>query len=120
MYDFIFIYWYQLNVKLVSNDSRFYATSFLTLAIMFHLLLLAAISKYFGLVSLINEAGHSKYYYFPFVVAFIFGIDRLYKKRADSVIEKYAGRQVISWLNTLLVLGLTFAPLVVSIRLLTK
>lgn len=121
MYDFIFIFWYQLNEKLRSNDSIFYAKAFLTLAIIFHFLLVGATIKYLGLFqSLFNQPFDNKYYYLPFALLLVYGIERLYQSRVDRVIEKYKGRQVSNWTNAIIVLSLTFLPLAISIKLLTK
>jgi hypothetical protein len=121
MYDYIFAVWYQLFEKLRSDNSRFQATLFVMVAIMFHWALVAAIVKDLGFFhTFFNQAHGNKYYFLPFAILFIYIIERIYKKRGQRVIGKYKDRNICTWANILSVVSLTIIPIVIAINLLTK
>jgi hypothetical protein len=47
LYDYIYIYFYQLSEKIRSNESRFFAGVFTILAIFFHTFFVLAILQWF-------------------------------------------------------------------------
>jgi len=121
MYDYIFIFCLQFNERVKSNDPRFYAASFMTLVIIFHLLLTFSILKYFEFIEIPTFLQFdNRYYYLPFAIALIFGVERIYTKRADKIIEKYKDKRIDTFINGTIVFLLTFIPLIVAIGILKK
>lgn len=118
----MYAFFYQLNEKLQSNDSRFYSGAFVIIAIIFHALLIGTIFK-IATGDYINERfgfPSSKYIFLPFVAVLIWGLERVFKKYGDGIIKKYETKNLLSFVNAAIVIGIMFGPLIISIVLLKK
>jgi hypothetical protein len=118
----MYAFFYQLNEKLQSNDSKFYSGVFVIVAIIFQVLLAGAIFKTFTGSYLSNSFGYpsNKFVFLPFAALLIWGLERIFKKYGDVMIKKYETRNLLSFLNAFIILALVFVPLIVSILLLKK
>lgn len=122
IYSYMYAFFYQLNEKLQSNDSKFYSSAFVIIAIIFHALLIGAIFKTATGGYLDEGLGYpfGKYIFLPFVVGLVWGLERVFKKYGDGMIKKYEERNLLSLVNGVGVICLMFVPLVISIVLLKK
>jgi hypothetical protein len=113
VYDFLYAFFYQLNNKLRSDDPKYYARMFVILSVTFHLgLILVTIKKF--IIGEFNFESPPKYTLIPFVFLFIWILDVLLKKREEIFINKYQ-HNLLHWKNTILVLSVMFAPLIITI-----
>jgi hypothetical protein len=119
MYDFIFIIYYGMFSRTKDSDPKDSAINLVAIVIFFHLFLLHNAITFFtntNLLALGFGKDHSKYFWLPFVVAFMIFIYRFYKKRSATVVSKYSERQnILSWKNIVFVLVITIGPLLLGI-----
>ena len=122
MYDFIYFYFYKLNIK-YNPDAKFNAAALMFLVIGFHIaFLLSIIKKLFNLyfsgfsdTYLIN-----KLYMMPFGVAFLILTYYIFKRRFEKIERKYEGRKMVTFWNTVIVFSTMLVPLIITIILLKK
>jgi hypothetical protein len=119
LYDFIFVVYLRLCEKVRTVDPLDNATTFIGLTIFFHIFFVANLFTFLTSINVLASVfgkNHSKYFWLPFVVAFMIFIYRFYKRRSAAIVRKYSERQdVLSWQNIVFALVMTIAPLLLGI-----
>ncbi len=120
MYDFIFVFFLQLNEKLRSNDPKYHAIAFVILTMIFHVLFVSALIEVGTTFTFrgIFGAHTNKYSFVPGALLFIVIIYRIYSKREELAIRKYGQRNLLTKGNSILVASLFFIPLICGILIL--
>jgi hypothetical protein len=122
MYEYLYYFLYKAAIKR-NPDAKFAASSVVAASMIGHLLLIAAIMKQF--VELPTSKFNDTYVYnklawFPFAILLLVVVHLYFKKHFDSIVSKYADRQILSTKSTIIVLCLIFLPFIIGITLLTK
>jgi len=122
IYDFLYAFCYQLNEKLKSNDSKFYAGTFVIIVIFFHAFFVIVIFKSLTGDYIEKTIGSpsSKYVFLPFVLIAMWILERLFKRRAGRIITRYESRSIVSMINGLLIFCIVFLPLLIGVMILKK
>lgn len=122
MYKFILYIAYRQLKRLKNEDPRDGAVSLVCLAVFFHIFLVLSIFDYFDFNLLRMTFGEvkNKYYFTPFVVAFMYFIWRYFnKERTEKIILEHDTRGTkVNWINTTIVIAATILPLIIGIQFL--
>ena len=123
MYKFIlYVAYRQFQRFKVNEDPRDNAVSLVCAAAFFHLFFALSIFDYFdlNLLRIVFGDVKSKYYWTPFVVAFMILLWRYFdKERTERIVKDFEARGTkANWVNTVVILLITIVPLIVGIQLL--
>ncbi len=122
MYEYLYYFLYKAAIKR-NPDAKFAASSVVAASMIGHILLVVAILKQFVELPTFQFSDtyvYNKLAWFPFAIVILVVVHLCFKKHFDSIVSKYADKQILSPKNTIVVLCLIFLPFVIGITLLTK
>lgn len=124
MYSFIYFYFYKYFQWKGESDPKDAAIYGVMTAVFFHLFFIVTIVNYFfqsNILELAFVKGQSKYIFLPLVILIMVVIHRVYKNKAEKIIEKYKEREnFFNWLNSLSVILIVVGPLCLGIYFLNN
>jgi len=113
-------------VKLIEKkgkNAKSNAAGFVSITLGFHVLLfLTILGKVFNVLypKFSDSYEINKLCMLPFAFVFIFLVEYYYKKRYEKICKKYAGRNMLTTGNAIIVFSIMLIPLIIMIQLLKK
>ncbi len=122
MYDFMYLFFYKFFEWKKDDDPKDSAIYGIMVAIFFHMFFLYnAFTNYTNInpLALAFGTNKSKFFWIPLVVAIMFLIYRIFKKRSNQILTpKNLERQLLTPKNIIIVVLIVFGPLILGIQFL--
>lgn len=119
MYDYIFFFFYSIFNRLKTVDPKDNAATMLLLVVFGHLFLILTAINFFthtNLLTAVYGENHNKYLWLPVIILIMVFVYKLYKKRFETIAEKYKDRiNIVSVKNSIIVSSLMVGPYLLAI-----
>jgi len=121
MYNFIYYFFFQFFSWKKDNDPKDSALYGVMLAFFCHGFFVVTTINFITesnfLASGFGKNSH-KFYAAPFIIAIMFFVHRIFKKKSERIIEKYKGKKMLTATNILFAVLLIIVPLILGIQFL--
>lgn len=122
MYKLIYYYIFKLIEKR-NPDPKFGAITFVWLTQFIHVaFVLAVLKKVFTLTypAFSQTYFYNKLFFMPIAIIWLIIFNYYFNKRADKIAKLYAGKEILTLKNTIIVFSSLLIPLFIMIQLLKK